>query len=131
MSDFLHGNQPGNPSATLDKSEPELFDAFERIGNEKNGNEYSGSRRLSKEADAVLSAGRNLWRYYHSQSDANTNAALYDIKLHFQGRNEKGKMNTDSPDEEYIRLLTSLKTNLKVLAKKIEPKVYKHGFLKS
>ena len=48
---------------------------------------------FSKEAKAVFDAGREIWRYYHQnarQNDYNENASLYDIKEHFQGRNEKG-----------------------------------------
>lgn len=57
-------------------------------------------------------------------------AALYDIRLHFQGVNEKGKMNTGSQDEHYNLLMGELRQSLKVLAQKIEPKVYEYGFLK-
>lgn len=84
---------------------------------------------FSPEAQAVMDAGRELWRYYHEQPDANPNAALYDIRLYFQGRNDKGKMNTDSDDVHYMELITTLRENLKLLARKIEPKVYEYGFL--
>ncbi|MDR3267629.1 MAG: hypothetical protein LBT83_00995 [Tannerella sp.] len=50
---------------------------------------------------------------------------------HFQGRNEQGKMNAKSEDETYTRLITDLRDKLKIPAKKIEPKVYEYGFLKS
>jgi len=46
--------------------------------------------RFSPEAKAVFDAGRELWRYYHSRKGINANASLYDIREHFQGRNEKG-----------------------------------------
>jgi hypothetical protein len=39
-------------------------------------------------------------------------------------------MNNKSEDETYMKLITSLRESLKVLAKKIEPKVYEYGFLK-
>lgn len=84
---------------------------------------------ISPEAQAVLDAGRELWRYYHAQPDANPNAALYDIRLHFQGTNAKGKMNADSNDARYTELITALRQHLKQLARKIEPKVYEYGFL--
>lgn len=84
---------------------------------------------FSPEAIAVMNAGRELWRYYHAQPEANPNAAFYDIRLHFQGRNDKGKMNNDSTDEQYTELLATLRQNLRVLARKIEPKIYEHGFL--
>lgn len=84
---------------------------------------------FSPEAQAVLDAGRELWRYYHAQPDANPNAALYDIRLHFQGTNAKGKMNAGSDDARYTELIAALRQHLKQLARKIEPKVYEYGFL--
>lgn len=84
---------------------------------------------FSPEATAVMDAGRELWRYYHAQPGANPNAAFYDIRLHFQGRNDKGKMNSDSSDECYTELISNLRQCLKLLARKIEPNVYEHGFL--
>lgn len=53
----------------------------------------------------------------------------YDIKEYFQGRNEKGRMNSTSADEKYNKLIGLLRSKLKILATKIEPKVYEHGFL--
>ena len=89
---------------------------------------------LSHEARAVLDAGRALWRYYHSQPDANPNAYYYDIRLHFQGvkRTASGKeqMNAASGDETYNSLLAALRSAHKALAAKIAPKVYEYGFLR-
>ena len=85
---------------------------------------------FSPEAQAVMEAGKALWRYYHEQPEAIADAALYDIRLHFQGVNDKGKMNTGSQDEHYNQLMAELRQRLKVLAQKIEPKVYEYGFLK-
>ena len=85
---------------------------------------------FSDEATAVFDAGRELWRYYHKQPRCNVNASLYDIREHFQGRNEKGKMNNKSDDAKYMELITNLRTTLKVLAANIAPKVYEYGFLK-
>ena len=89
---------------------------------------------FSPEAQAVMDAGRELWRYYHQQPIANPNASLYDIRLHFQGtkttKSGKVQMNSDSSDEKYMQLITSLREKQKALAKKIEPKVYEDGFLK-
>ncbi len=86
---------------------------------------------FSTEAKAVFNAGRELWKYYHAQTNRNVNASLYDIREHFQGRNEKGKMKNKSDDEKYMQLITALRNNLKALAKVIEPKVYKYDFLKN
>ncbi len=87
--------------------------------------------QFSPEAMAVFDAGRALWRHYFSQagSESDPNVALYDIRLYFQGRDAKGKMNNDSPDTKYMELIGALRQALKILARKIEPKVYEHGFL--
>ena len=84
---------------------------------------------FSTEAKAVFTVGKKLWKYYHSQKNANENASLYDIREHFQGRNEKGKMNNSSKDKDYTELIAELRKNLKILAKKIEPKVFEYRFL--
>jgi len=63
-------------------------------------------------------------------NNININASFYDIRSFFQGRNEKDKMNSSSSDQVYTKLLANLKENIKSLALKIEPKVYKYGFLK-
>ena len=89
--------------------------------------------QFSKEAKAVFDAGREIWRYYHQnarQNDYKENASLYDIKEHFQGRNEKGRMNTRSDDETYNGLMATLRLALKDLATKITPKIYEYGFLR-
>jgi hypothetical protein len=85
---------------------------------------------FSDEAKAVFDAGRELWRYYHKQPNINVNASLYDIREHFQGRNAKGKMNNKSTDPSYTNLIGELRDKIKLLAQKIEPKVYEYGFLK-
>ena len=84
---------------------------------------------FSAEATAVFDAGRELWRYYHAQPGANPNASYYDIRAHFQGRNDKGKMNSKSSDETYNLLLSNLKEAMEALRLKIVPKVYEYGFL--
>jgi len=86
--------------------------------------------QFSTEAKGVFKAGLKLWKYYHKQKDCNVNASLYDIRAHFQGRNAKGRMNNKSNDENYMKLITTLRESLKILARKIEPKVYEYGFLK-
>ena len=85
--------------------------------------------QFSSEAQGVLEAGKALWKYYHSQPDSNPNASFYDIKEYFQGRNEKGKMNNKSEDENYNVLIWDLEQTMKTLQKKIAPKVYEHCFL--
>jgi len=85
---------------------------------------------FSAEATAVLESAKELWKYYHRQPNCNANASLYDIREHFQGRNEAGKMNNKSSDETYMNLISDLREKLRQLADKIEPKVYEYEFLK-
>ncbi|EAH7208107.1 hypothetical protein FVZ76_00375 [Campylobacter jejuni] len=90
---------------------------------------------FSLEAQELLKAGKELFKYYHTHSEDKgylVNASFYDIKEFFQGRDEKGKMNNPAKakDEHYKALLCDLNANLKTLAKKIEPKIYEYGFLK-
>lgn len=90
---------------------------------------------FSDEAKEVLQAGKEIFKHYHTQAkdkeNYNPNAALYDIKAHFQGFNDKGKMNPPqkAQDETYKERLGTLNYALKNLAKKIEIKVYEYGFL--
>ena len=110
-----------------------------KLGREKaeTGDLFAGNLDLipkepvvfSPEAQSVLDAGRDLWRYYHAQPNANPNAALYDIRLHFQGCKPNGHMNPKSDDARYTELIGTLRERLKALARKIESKVYEHGFL--
>ena len=86
--------------------------------------------QFSTESQAVMAAGRELWRYYHTMEDANPNASLYDIKEYFQGRDDKGRMNAKSDDKHYTELLDNLKAAMQALAEQIRPKVYEYGFLK-
>ena len=85
---------------------------------------------MSPAARAVLDAGRELWKYYHAQPDANPNASYYDIRAHFQGCKPNGAMNAKSTDSTYNALIAALRTAHKALAAQIEPKVYEYGFLK-
>lgn len=88
--------------------------------------------QFSPEAQAVMDAGRELWRYYMTKKEElnfNVNASYYDIRRYFQGTDDKGRMYPESKDETYMRLWGNIKEALKVLAKKIEPKVYLYGFL--
>ena len=88
----------------------------------------SNSIQFSKEAKNVLNAGREIWKYYHSQSEINVNASFYDIKEYFQGRNKSGIMNKSSKDTHYNKLLTELKVSLNVLKELINKKGYEYGF---
>ncbi len=119
MSDYIHGKRKPKEDA-----QGSLFAASPA--------ENSGAPApitFSPEARAVMDAGRELWHYYHQQPDANPNASFYDIRLHFQGTNGKGRMHPDRDDEQNTRLIKTLRTRLAALARKLAPKVYEHGFL--
>ncbi len=120
MTDFIDGKITVNEQSNNPLFEVKAADKTQA----------SGPRQFSAEAKAVFDAGRELWRYYHSQANINVNASLYDIREYFQGRNDKGRMNSTSPDAEYTKLITDLRQKLNLLAAKIAPKVYEHGFLK-
>ena len=136
MSDYIRGKN----KVELKKSQPvqqSLFADTQQNGTSTSCQASNAATQqpntpiaFSSEAQAVMEAGKALWRYYHEQPEAIADAALYDIRLHFQGINEKGKMNTGSQDEHYNQLMGELRQCLKVLAQKIEPKVYEYGFLK-
>ena len=114
MTDFINGK------IKID-NETELFGT--------NSNQ-STKREFSQEAKDVFNAGRELWKYYHSQPNVNVNASLYDIREYFQGRNDKGRMNSKSDDERYMELIGELRNKLNFLADKIKPKIYEYEFLK-
>ncbi|GAA7108946.1 hypothetical protein Kyoto57A_14980 [Helicobacter pylori] len=102
--------------------------------------------KFSQSALKVFDAGREIYRYYHTQvltnrpynakdftnRPYNANASLYDIKEFFQGRNVQGKLNSPpkAKDEYYKQLYANLQDALKDLAKEIQPKVYEYGFLR-
>ena len=122
MSDFIAGKIKPQAADTLFGEEESLIPT-EPI-------------QFSPEAQAVMDAGRELWYYYMHHKDnelygkesINVNASYYDIRRYFQ-KEKNGKMNPDSKDQTYMRLWGNIKDALKVLAQKIEPKVYLYGFL--
>lgn len=126
MHDFITGK--AHSDSPRPAQEQDLF------GNTTTSSAPQGAITFSAEAQAVMDAGRELWRYYHSQEGANPNASYYDIRLHFQGTKTtaKGKeqMNTESSDAQYTALLSTLRQRMKQVAEKIQPKVYDYGFLK-
>ena len=119
MTDFMAGKlkMEENTEATLFNDEVSIKNNF--------------PLQFSDEAKAVFDAGRELWKYYHSQKDINVNASFYDIREFFQGRNEKtGRMNNKSTDEKYTELIADLRLRQNILADKIKPKIYEYEFLK-
>ena len=135
MTDFIAGK------LKIENQNVDLFSQQETLSEFETLKGLSTRLQFSEEAKLVFDAGKNLWKYYHSQNfgkvknfaeveSYNANASLYDIREYFQGRNDKGKMNNKSGDETYMKLIAELRSALKILAKKIEPKVYEYGFLK-
>lgn len=122
MTDFMKGRLKKQDSGELEltKTESSIYDGTQKIV-------------FSQEAKAVLEAGKELYKYYYSKphitKEAN-NASFYDIRAAFQGIGTSGKMNPTSTDEKYNELIANLRAKQKLLAKKIQPKVYEYGFLK-
>jgi hypothetical protein len=114
--------------------------------------QQQGMRVFSQEAQKVLDAGRELWKYYHScikkepaygkynenknaPDYANVNASYYDIRGYFKGFSYdagKGKphMRTKSPDATFNTLDAKLREGVQALAGKIAHGAYQYGFLK-
>jgi hypothetical protein len=124
MTDFISGKLKKESSTNM----------FEKVEKTK-----QIKLEFSTEAQALFSTGKALWTYYHQKinkiplanlPDRVVDAAFYDIREYFQGRDEKGKMSMSSGDETYTKLIAELRESLAILAKKIEPKVYEYGFLK-
>ena len=133
MHDFIMGKVKEEKP----QQEGTIQDLFtEQEAQTPDGNSFTPTEPLkfSQEAQAVLDAGRDLWRYYHKQAGANPNASYYDIKMHFQGtkttKSGEVQMNSTSEDATYNALLADLRQSMKQLAAHIEPKVYDYGFLK-
>lgn len=127
MSDYLNNTR----TVAQQVEQTVLFSG--QLEQEQSGS-YSPLDNLSHEAETVLDAGRNLWKYYHQQPDANPNASYYDIRFHFQGtkmsKSGKEQMNPNSTNAEYTILNNNLRQAMRQLATHIEPKVYQYGFLK-
>jgi hypothetical protein len=118
MTDYINGKWKAGIA-----NENELFKQIEST------NIYK-PKVFSAEATAVFEAGKKLWYYYHQQNEVLVNASYYDIRAHFQGRNEKGRMNAKSNDAVYTELIENLRSKQSILAKAIQPKIYEYGFLK-
>lgn len=125
MADFLHG-----------KIERKAVETTGDMFAQQDANEAAQAvpiENLSPQAQAVLAAGKEIWKYYMSKPGISANASFLDIRAFFQGykTTEKGKriMNSTSDDETYTVLLKDLRDKMKALEAHIEPKIYEHGFL--
>jgi len=113
MSDYIAGKRPDPAKEGLfEESDPPIAPIT-----------------FGPEAQEVLNAGRALWGYYHAQPGAVADASYYDIRAHFQGRNERGVMRSKSDNARYMELLGHLKAAMEALRQHIAPRVYEHGFL--
>ena len=143
MSNFIHGRikktirtEEEQKEFEKDSKNYHVADAFAEPTTTTTLHDGTTPLALSDQAKAVMDAGRELWRYYHQQSIAKEkpNASFYDIRLYFQGtkttKSGKQQMNTESDDPTYTALIADLRQKQKELARHIEPKVYKYGFLK-
>ncbi len=124
MSDYILGKY------SEDSTKPQMHDLFMPVNLPSDNSPLV----FSSEAQEVIQAGRELWKYYHIQEKSVPDASLYDIRMYFQGtkasKTGKVQMNSDSSDSKYTELLADLRKKQKVLASKIETKVYEYGFLK-
>ena len=137
MIDFLSGRgRPARDSITISAGEPPASRQEDLFAATKDGHHLAPNPSIlqpfnfSTTASRVLDAGRQLWRYYHSQPNAMPDASFYDIRAHFQGFKPNGHMNPDSTDAEYTRLIGDLRVAMKSLAAKLALKVREHGFLR-
>jgi hypothetical protein len=140
MADFIRDFLNGKHTAPATTEAPTLFDTDTNPAatcQDLAVTSASKTNAFSPEAAEVMQAGKTLWYYYIHHKDnelygkaPDINASFYDIRAYFQGRNDKGKMNSDSSDETYTALIKDLRTKQKTLAAKIAKKVYKYGFLK-
>ena len=125
MADFLHGRIARKAVETTGDmfAQQEANEAAQAVPIEN----------LSPQAQAVLAAGKEIWKYYMSKPGISANASFLDIRAYFQGykTTDKGKrmMNSTSEDETYTALLKDLRDKMKALEAHIEPKIYEYGFL--
>ena len=133
MSDFLKGKLTKTTQQEVVQLRFEL-----EYPNEKNQNSQTQSsiqkiniqkEQMSPTAKQVWQIAKSLWQYYLSQPNINVNASFYDIKEYFKGRDEEGKMNKKSNDEQFNNYIKNLNQAMKALTKEIKTKVYQHKFL--
>jgi hypothetical protein len=95
--------------------------------------QYLKKKKLSKEAQAVLDAGRDLWKAYFGEKDDykvreelklnRADVGWYQIRHALKKRNE-------NPDDFKPVSFAAFETAYKVLTEKLHPMVFELGFLK-
>ncbi|GAA8393404.1 hypothetical protein HpDR43_14710 [Helicobacter pylori] len=134
--DEVNSKERYSSHALLDFLKGEIKEPKESDSLFLNAKKENKPLKFSPSASKVFDAGKEIYRYYHTQDFANrpynANASLYDIKEFFQGRNKQGKLNlpAKAKDKYYKQLYANLQDALKDLAKEIQPKVYEYGFLR-
>jgi hypothetical protein len=94
--------------------------------------QYMRGKKFSKEASAVLHAGKALWKAYFADTDVHTvrdelklnraDVGWYQIRKALQARNESGDFTPVS--------FAAFESAYKSLTEKLQPMVYELGFLK-
>ena len=94
--------------------------------------QYIRGKTFSKEASAVLAAGKALWRSYFAHTDVHTvreelklnraDVGWYQIRKALQSRNASGDFVPVS--------FAGFESAYKALTEKLQPMVYELGFLK-
>ena len=95
--------------------------------------QYMRGKKFSKEANAVLAAGKALWQAYFSETDVHTvrdelklnrpDVGWYQIRKALQARNASG---------DFIPVsFAAFESAYKSLTEKLQPMVYELGFLKA
>lgn len=74
---------------------------------------------FSIEAETVMNKAKEIWKYYHVQTDIDVNASLFDIRAYFK----------NLENEKFESLNDELNKFLKILKDKIRFKVYEYRFL--
>ncbi len=95
--------------------------------------QYMRGKKFSKESNAVLEAGKALWKAYFANTDVHTvrkelklnraDVGWYQIRKALQSRNESG----DFPPVSFKAFESAYKS----LTEKLQPMVYELGFLKA
>jgi di/tripeptidase len=94
--------------------------------------QYLAKKKLSKEAKAVLNAGKVLWSAYFAKKDKLKTSVKADYKLNrldvgwYQIRNALKSFEGSNNEISFVDFNAAYKT----LTEKLQPQVYEFGFLR-